>query len=428
MRVILCPVGSHGDVHPFVAVGLAMRDRGHAVTLITAEPFRDLAERHGFAFAPTGTAEDYHALTHDPDLWHPSRSMKVLFGPPRFERMLRDGHAKLLAAIEPGNTVVLGGSLGLAGRIVQDALGVPFVSVHLQPAAILSVVNPPHLGTLRVRRWWPHWSRRALFWAGDRLVLDPLMAPAVNRLRAEAGLPRVRRVFGPWRHSPLRILAFFPKWYADAPDYPAHLTHVGFVKYDQPERPTPPAVEAFLRAGPPPVAVSFGTAMRSGRPYFAAAAEALRRTGLRGLILAKAGEQIPTDLPANVLHADYAPFSAVLPRCAALVHHGGIGTTAQALAAGVRQLVMPMAFDQPDNAARLEGFGVARALWPAQFTPANVAAAVTALLADAGPGRAAANYARRMAAEPDPLPLVADILEGLNRSKSGSPPRAREGA
>ena len=413
MRVILCPVGSHGDVHPFVAVGLAMRDRGHAVTLITAEPFRELADRHGFAFAPTGTAEDYHELTHDPDLWHPSRSMRVLFGPPRFERMLRDGHAQLLAAIEPGNTVVVGGSLGLSGRIAQDALGVPFVSVHLQPAAILSVVNPPRLGTLRVREWWPHWFRRALYWAGDRLVLDPLMAPAVNRLRAEAGLPRIRRVFGPWRHSPVRILAFFPKWYADAPDYPAHLAHVGFVKYDQPERPTPPAVEAFLRAGPPPVAVSFGTAMRAGKPYFTAAVEAFRRTGLRGLILAKSGDQIPTDLPADVIHADYAPFSAVLPRCSALIHHGGIGTSAQALAAGVRQLVMPMAFDQPDNAARLERLGVARTLWPAKFTPTNVAAALQSLLADAAVGRAAADYARRAAAEPDPLPLVVAELERL---------------
>ena len=411
--MLLCPVGSHGDVHPFVAVGVAMRDRGHAVTLITAEPFRELAARHGFAFAPTGTAEDYHALTHDPDLWHPSRSLKVLFGPPRFERMLRDAHAQLVAAIEPGDTVVVGGSLGLAGRVAQDALGVPFVSVHLQPAAILSVVSPPQLGRVRMRGWWPHWLRRSLYWSAETFVLDPLMRGPVNRLRVEAGLPRMRRVFGPWRHSPLRVLAFFPKWYADAPDYPAQLSHVGFVRYDQAERPTPPAVEAFLRAGPPPVAVSFGTAMRRGGPYFAAAVEAFRRTGLRGLILAKSGQQIPADLPTTVLHADYAPFSAVLPRCAALIHHGGIGTTAQSLAAGVRQLVMPMAFDQPDNAARLARFGVARTVWPKRFTAATVAAALTALLADDAVGRAAAGYAARMAAEPDPLSVIVDALERL---------------
>ena len=415
-RVILCPVGSHGDVHPLIAVGVAMRQRGHAVTLITAEPFRDLATRHGFDFAPTGTADDYHALTHDPDLWHPSRSMKVLFGPPRYERLLRDGYRELVAAIEPGDTVVVGGSLGLAGRVAQDALGVPFVSVHLQPTAILSVVNPPHLGRLRVRSWWPHWFRRALFFAGDRLVLDPLMAPAVNRLRVEAGLPRLRRVFGPWRHSPLKVLAFFPRWFADAPDYPAQLSHVGFVKYDQAERPTPPAVEAFLAAGPRPVVVTFGTAMRRGGPYFAAAVDAFRRTGLRGLILAKSGEQVPADLPPTVLHADYAPFSAVLPRCRAVIHHGGIGTTAQALAAGVRQLVMPMAFDQPDNAARLVAMGVSRTVWPKRFTGPNVAAALTALLADESAGRAAAEYAGRIASEPDPMPLVVDALERVLRS------------
>ncbi len=414
-RVILCPVGSHGDVHPLVAVGVAMRSRGHAVTLITAEPFRELAARHGFDFAPTGTAADYHALTHDPDLWHPSRSMRVLFGPPRFERLLRDAYRELVAAIEPGDTVVVGGSLGLAGRVAQDALGVPFVSVHLQPAAILSVVNPPRTATVRVRDWWPLWFRRSLYWSAETFLLDPLMRGPVNRLRVEAGLPRVRRVFGPWRHSPLRVLAFFPEWYANAPDYPPQLSHVGFVRYDQAERPTPPAVEAFLAAGPPPVAVTFGTAMRGGGPYFAAAVDAFRCTGLRGLILAKSGDQVPPDLPATVLHADYAPFSAILPRCCAVIHHGGIGTTAQALAAGVRQLVIPMAFDQPDNAARLEAFGVSRTLWPKRFTGVNVATALTALLADESAGRAAAEYAARMDAEPDPLPLVADALERLLR-------------
>ena len=295
----------------------------------------------------------------------------------------------------------------------------PFVSVHLQPTAILSVVNPPQMGTLRVpglvaalvpprrcsgRPTGSCWTR--------------YMAPPVNRLRIEAGLPKIRRVFGPWRHSPQSILAFFPKWYADAPDYPPQLTHVGFVNYDQAERPTPPAVEAFLAAGPPPVAVSFGTAMRLGQPYFAAAAEAFRRTGLRGLILAKSGEQIPADLPPDVLHADYAPFSRVLPRCAALIHHGGIGTSAQALAAGVRQLVMPMAFDQPDNAARLAAFGLSRTLVPRKFTPANVAATLTALLADESAGRAAAAYARRMSEEPDPLPLIAAELERLVKPDS----------
>ena len=395
-----------------------MAARGHRITLITSEPFRELAERHGFDFAATGTAEDYRELTHNPDLWHPSRSMSILFGPPRFERLLREGYAKLAAAVEPGDTVVLSGSLGLAARVAHEALGVPFVSVHLQPTAILSVANPPHLGTLRIPRWWPHWVRRSLFWAADRLVLDPYMAPPVNRLRVDVGLRKMTRVFGPWRHSPQSILALFPKWYGDAPDYPAHLTHVGFVKYDQAERPTPPAVEEFLRAGPPPVAVSFGTAMRLGKPYFAAAAEAFRRTGLRGLILAKSGDQIPTDLPATVLHADYAPFSQVLPRCAALIHHGGIGTSAQALAAGVRQLVMPMAFDQPDNAARLAAFGVSRTLWPKRFTPANVAPTLQALLADESAGRAAAAYAQRMAAEPDPLPLIAAELERLVGSQS----------
>jgi rhamnosyltransferase subunit B len=413
MRVILAPVGSHGDVLPLVAVGRELAGRGHAVTLATAEPFRGLAESHGFAFAPTGTQADYDRLTADPDLWHPTRSLKTLFGPPHFERMLRDGYRAIAGAVEPGNTVVVAGSLCLSARLAHDALGVPLATAHLQPTAVPTLADPPHLGAVRVRRWWPTWSRRLLFWGADRFVLDPLMGPPVNRLRGELGLPNVRRVFGPWRHSPQRLLALFPKWYADAPDYPPQLRHVGFLRNDAAVKPTPPEVSAFLAAGPPPVAVSFGTAMRVGGPYFRASAEALTRLGRRGLILAKGGEQIPPDLPPTILHVDYAPFSEVLPRCAALVHHGGIGTTAQALAAGVRQLVMPMAFDQPDNAARLGRLGVARTVWPTRFTPATVAAALEALLEDDGSRQAAARVAARMAAEPDPLPLAADLIERL---------------
>src|SRR5207245_1102827 len=80
MRVLLAPLGSHGDVHPFLGLGLALRARGHDVHVITSEAFRGLIERHGFPFAPVGTEADFEAMIHHPDMWHPGRSIRALLG------------------------------------------------------------------------------------------------------------------------------------------------------------------------------------------------------------------------------------------------------------------------------------------------------------------------------------------------------------
>src|SRR5439155_17651208 len=92
------------------------------------------------------------------------------------------------------------------------------------------------------------------------------------------------------------------------------------------------------------------------------------RLGRRALLLTRFRELLPASLPSHARHFDYAPFSRVLPQATALVHHGGIGTTAQAFATGVPQLVVPFAFDQPDTAARVRRLGVGSSILPSAFT------------------------------------------------------------
>jgi rhamnosyltransferase subunit B len=382
MRILLAPLGSHGDVHPFLGIGLALKARGHEVHVITSSHFKSLIESLGFHFAPVGTDDDFEAMIRNPDLWHPKRSMRAIFGQSGIaQRQLRDGFARISERFVPGETVLVAGMLALWARSAAEKLNIPFASVHLQPSVMWSAADPPEFAQLRIRSWWPHWLRNLLFWFGDRHMVDPLIGPELNRFRGKIGLAPVKRIVGKWSHSPQRIIGLFPEWYGNAPDWPMQFRHAGFVRFDQAESFAVPAqVETFLNAGDPPIVFSFGSAMRQGKPYFAAAADACTLLGRRGLLLAKGRDQIPDPLPPGVLHAEYAPFSKVFPRAAAIVHHGGIGTCAQGLAAGVPQLVMPLAFDQPDNARRLEKLGVGARVWPKKFTGKRVAAALHELL------------------------------------------------
>ncbi|OWK40411.1 glycosyltransferase [Fimbriiglobus ruber] len=413
MHVLLNPVGSHGDVHPFIGLGRALAARGHQITLITAAPFRGLAEANGWAFAQVGTDDFFETMIGNPDLWHPRKSISLLFSDSGIPQTLRESFAHIQSRYVRGDTVLVAGSLGMAARIAYDALGIPLATVHLQPSLFASVEAPPVFATVRFRGWWPSWFRRFLYWFGDRALVDPKLGPHVNAFRQELGLAPVRRILGRWLHSPQRVIGFFPDWYGSAGDWPPQVRTTGFVFYDREEnQELPPNVRSFLDAGTPPVVFTFGSAMRFAGPYFAVAVEACRRLGIRGLLLGKGRDVVPPDLPASVLHAEYAPFSLVLPRAAAVVHHGGIGTSAQAMQAGIRQLIVPFAFDQPDNADRLARLGVARVVYPRAFNTTNVATELKTLLTAPEVDRACQVVAARFAGT-DPLEETCRLVEEL---------------
>lgn len=412
MKILLAPVGSHGDVHPFVGMGLALQARGHAVTLIANAIYKPIADRHGFAFAEVGSADDFHRLTHDPLLWHPSKSLRAVFKDDLLRKLLPMTFQAIESHNVAGQTVVLSGSLGLAARIANERLGIPLVTVHLQPISIHSVESPPRFPSGPRLEYFPRWFRRGAYWYAERVIIDGYLATAVNDFRREIGLPPIRRIWGQWRQSPDLILGLFPKWFATAPDWPKQMHQTGFIRYDQGEsHELPRGLEQFLNDGEPPIVVSFGSAMRQGLRSFTAAAEACHQLKRRCLILAKSGDQIPAKLPPGCTQFDYAPFSQVFPRAAAVIHHGGIGTTAQCLAAAVPQFVMPMAFDQPDNANRLVRLGVARALPAAKFTTRRAARILHDLLSDPKVRSACTVLQKRL--NEDPLPRTCDLIESV---------------
>jgi rhamnosyltransferase subunit B len=119
----------------------------------------------------------------------------------------------------------------------------------------------------------------------------------------------------------------------------------------------PADIVEFCRAGDPPVVFTFGTGMAHPAELFRSALEACATLGVRGIFLTRHRDQLPETLPASVFHSAFAPFQKLFSRCGAIVHHGGIGTVAKALAAGIPQLICPLCFDQMDNGVRARALG-----------------------------------------------------------------------
>jgi UDP:flavonoid glycosyltransferase YjiC (YdhE family) len=409
MRALLIPMGSAGDVYPLVGLGAALRARGHRVEVVANSYYQSAVERAGVSFVPLGSYEDIRPALENPDLWHPHKGFLILGR--ALLPLMRRLYAVIADRATPGETVVVASSLALAARVAQDKLGISLVTVHLQPTALRSAYDPAGAPGLLPQRW-VRALRRFRDWLVDVLLLDRVFGGEINALRADLGLPPVRRPLHRWWHSPQRVLGLFPEWFAPpAPDWPEQTQLTGFPLYDDFQE-VPPDVVDFLASGSPPIVFTPGSAMRHSRAFFAESVAACRLLGQRGVLLTRFPEQVPPELPDGVRHFDYLPLSRVLPCAAALVSHGGIGSVSQALAAGVPQLVMPMAFDQWPNALRLEQLGVAVSLRPKAYRAAAVAQLLMQLLTSAEVANRCRSYARKLE-DRNSLAAACQAVEGL---------------
>ena len=280
--------------------------------MITSEPFRDVAVRNGLEFVGTLSTDEYAAMTNHPDLWHPKKGLKVVLNRELMQKYIPVIFDAIRERYEPGSTVAVGGSLAYAARIANEALGIPYATVHLQPMSCCSVSDPPVHSDGTNATWLPRPLIRLAYWCAEKWITDPLTAPAINEFRSRIRLPPARRILMKWSPSPQRVIGLFPDWFGSIPDGGPAFRHAGFVWFDDAGgRRTPEQLSSFLADGSPPVIFSFGSAMRNGRPYFEAAVEACRILNTRGVLLGASGKQIPNPLPPNILHADYAPFSEV---------------------------------------------------------------------------------------------------------------------
>jgi rhamnosyltransferase subunit B len=413
-RVLLHCVGSAGDVLPFIAIARALQARGAAPAIATSAWFAPLIEQAGVTAIALGSREDYLAAVHRPGLWHPWRGPRALWS------IVMDQLPRAVLALDDWladpDAILVGSTLALAVRIAAERGHPDTATVHLSPACLLSAERPPRLPGLPRLDALPRWLRRQAMDLVERAAWHAL-APDLQSARAAANLPPLASPLTAWMHSPHRVVAAFPEWFAPAAgDWPARTVQAGFPQWRS-DATLSPELEAFLDDGDPPVVITGGTGYAQAGPFLASGLDAATSAGARAVLVCAFRDALPPLPAGRALAVGHAPFPALLPRASAVVHHGGIGTTAAAFAAGVPQCISPLAFDQFDNAARVVALGAGVELPRPGRDAARWARGVERALRDARLRAAADACGVRMRTGGSSASDIADILlAGYDRS------------
>jgi rhamnosyltransferase subunit B len=408
-RIVLTTWGSLGDLHPYLALAVELTRRGHTAIVATLAGFRPNVEAAGVEFRPLRP----DISPDDPRLPEivrrvldarqgPAYLFTELLGP-----VMRETYQDTLAAVtgDGGADLLVSHQIPLTGPIVAATTGVRWVSAVLAPGGLMSATDPmtpPQApGLRRLLALHPAVARAFLTLARGMLAR---WAEPVYRLRRDLGLPRGANPILEGQHSPTRVLALFSTLFARIqPDYPLHTLITGFPFYDAmpPGASIDPELQRFLDAGEPPIVFTLGSsAVWIAEDFYPVSIAAVQRLGRRALLLAgESTAALRPTLPPTIGAFDYAPHALVMARAAAIVHQGGIGTTAQALRAGRPSLVVPFGQDQPDNARRSVELGVARTISRSAYRVNRLERELSALVADDRYARRAADVGAEIRAE-----------------------------
>ena len=414
MKIVLATLGSLGDLYPFIALGLALRELGHEPILATHAEFRDLVEPTGLAFSAIRPSHDDIVTTTGIDLpglverasqdpWFLLRDVYLPFTPKIYED---------ISALADDAAMIVTHNWVFGAIIAAEARHIPLVRVNVSPLFLQSAMRPSVTGGA------PYLlePRTALGLLWNRAIREVVrrqlrrkMAPAYAFRRA-VGLPEADYdfVFDFGRDDPAAlILGLYSSVLAKLqPDHPAKAQLLGFPHFDGAAGTMPPGLAEFLADGPAPVVFTLGSfVVNFSEDFYRNGLAACRRLGMRSVLIAGEAEtaRLRPILGRDTFVCGYAPHSEVFSQCAAIVHHGGIGTTGQAMKSGRPQLVVPFLGDQADNSRRLVALGVARRLTasrkPETCTAARLKQELGCLLNDPGYARTAAAIAGRLAQE-----------------------------
>jgi sterol 3beta-glucosyltransferase len=408
MHVLIMTYGSHGDVQPYVALGKGLQDKGHEVTLATSERFSGFVGEHGLRFAGLSddllsiidTDQGREMLENTGNLFQVvKRTVTMLKQVGPLQRELLDDSWSAGIAAKPD--VVVFHPKAYAGPHIAEKLGVPVV-LALPIPMMVPTSEYPNMGfpNLKLGGWYNRMTYRLV-----NTLMGMSAGKHVKALRAAHGLPRQKRfdILHTTDGRDIPVLHAMSRYVVGQPsDWPDTAVMTGYWFLDRPQSWTPPAeLDAFLQAGPPPVYVGFGSmAGRDPERLASIVVDALQKAGVRAIIATGWGGLKTESLPDSILKIDQAPHEWLFPRMAAIVHHGGAGTTAAALRAGKPSIIVPFFGDQPFWAKRVHEIGAGtRPIPQKKLTRENLADALATVTGSAEMRRTAEDLGQRIRGE-----------------------------
>jgi rhamnosyltransferase subunit B len=367
-RFLFVALGSLGDLHPFIAVGLALQGQGHHVGFCTFTDYHTRLEHLGFHVYGLRTG---HLSVDNPDLLayvmdakQGGQRLLSEFIYPHIQEQYDDVTAAV-TVFQP--SLLIAGELAFATRLVSEKTGIPWVSAVLQPLAMYSLADPSVLPVLPPIPGWLSWVNPLVMAAAN--YTSNQWAKPYHHFRQQLGLAAIGNPAMSAKFSPYGVMVMVdPVFARPQPDWPKHAVQTGFAFYDGEPSPVESDLMTFCQNGSPPIVVTLGSAaVYAAQDFYAQAARAIDALGQRGVLLL-GHNPVPADLPAHIKAVEYVRHSALFPFASLVIHQGGIGTTAQTLRAGVPSLVVPFSHDQPDNAHRLKRLGVGQVLNRSQLS------------------------------------------------------------
>lgn len=398
--IIVCTSGTGGDILPFLTLAQRLRERGHRVVMLVPGFQEAITQAAGIPYQTFGTQEQGQALLDNPDLWDERKGWGVVWNGlvPDLD-VLRE-MIQRLPTHEPCVVLTHPILVPMAALARSVRVDLRIAAAYLAPSNLCSSHDLLTAGSLRIAPWIPLAWRQALWRLIHKGWINPATLPSLNAARARYNLPRVPHFFEHMLTAPNASVGLFPKWFASVqPDWPQPFSAGDFLSTSVKPHASawlPPELERFLSDGDPPIVFTPGTGHQHAASYFSTALEALKRLGRRGLFVTPHAAQLPNPLPPNVMWQPHVPFTVLLPRVAAVVHHGGIGTTAEAFRAGVPQLIVPFAYDQFDNGLRAKRLGVADVLLAKRLSVSRMHRQLTRLLSSQEVSQACSAIAETM--------------------------------
>lgn len=421
MNFAILTLGSRGDVQPYVALGRGLLAAGHDVTLVTAAQFEDFVTGYGLRFAPVDRR--FLELT-DTDAGQGAfegGGLKLFkLAMPALRQVLEDSWA----AVQGAEAIIYHVKM-LGGYHLAEKLGIPAVVAMPLPFYPTSAYTNPLAG----RELPAALNRRS--YAVNSMGKAPFMGMVNDWRKNTLGLPPRGRFAAEDRlpdGTPVPVMQAYSPHVVPVPaDWPPSVTATGYWFLDgdpawQPES----ALADFLAAGPPPIYVGFGSmTTRDPEAKSRAVIEAVQTAGCRAVLASGWGGLRASNVPDSVFLIDQAPHDWLFPQVAAVVHHGGAGTTAAGLRAGKPTVVVPFFGDQSFWGRRVFALGAGPEPIPQKkLTAEGLAAAIRSAVGDATIQARAAELGAAIRAEDGVGNAVAFLEAQLRLSPADAAPVA----